>query len=685
VTVATEPGHAAPAPLPDRVRVSGAVALAGEVRTPGDKSISHRALLVGALGEGTSTIRGLSDGEDVRHTMAAVASLGAEVHEDGPTVTVRGGRSRLRPPPAPIDCGNSGTGMRLMAGLVAGMAGETVLMGDESLSGRPMDRVAAPLAAMGATVLGTGERCLPPLTIKGGDLTAVEWTPPTASAQVKSAILLAGLSAEGETVVREEVRTRAHTEELLARAGAAITVAEVGGGRVVRLWASLLRPLDLTVPGDPSQAAFWVVAACLVEGSAVTVRGVYAGAERIGFVHVLRRMGGDVELSRPGGGGGGEGGAHGAGGGDGGAHGAGGGDGGAHGAGGEAASAGTPVADVRARFRPLSATTVLASEIPSLDEVPALAVAAAAATGTSRFVGMAELRVKETDRLRAVAELVEATGAAATIEGDDLIVHGAGRLRHFGIDSRGDHRMAMAAAVAALAAGPGESRIAGFASVATSYPGFLADLRALGGRARVPLVAIDGPAGSGKSTVSKALATRLGIDRLDTGAMYRAIAWAALERGVDPADGPAVAAIARGAEIDAGPEAVVIDGRVVTEAIRTPGVNRAVSAVAANPEVRTELVKRQRAWGASHDGGVVEGRDIGTVVFPTADLKVFLTASADERARRRYDEAADAVARRDRIDSTRAASPLAKADDAHLLDTTGRSVGEVVEQILSWL
>lgn len=668
MSAVAKPGRAGPTPLPDEVRVAGGVSLGGEVRPPGDKSISHRALLVGALGEGTSTIRGLSDGEDVRHTVAAVESLGAEVHEDGPTVTVGGGRMRLHPPAAPIDCGNSGTGMRLVAGLVAGLDGETVLVGDESLSGRPMDRIAAPLAAMGATVLGVGERCLPPLTIKGGELTAIEWTPAAASAQVKGAILFAALSAAGETVVHEPVPTRAHTEELLAEAGAAIVVTVHGDGRTVRLRASRLHPLDLTVPGDPSQAAFWVVAACLVPGSAVTVRGVYAGAERIGFVHVLRRMGAGVELSWPGRSGGGDAGAGGAESGDG-------------------CGVGTvsPVADLQARAGPLSGTTVLAREIPSLDEVPVLAVAAAAASGSSRFVGMAELRVKETDRLAAVAALVEATGAAAEIDGDDLIVHGAGRLRHFAFDSRGDHRMAMAAAVAALTAGPGESRIGGFASVATSYPGFLADLRSLGGHARVPLVAIDGPAGSGKSTVSKALAARLGVDRLDTGAMYRAIAWAALERGVDPTDGPAVAAIARDAEIDAGPVAVVIDGRVVTEAIRTPDVNQAVSAVAANPEVRAELVKRQRAWGDSHEGGVVEGRDIGTVVFPGADLKVFLTASAEERARRRYDEAADAVARRDRIDSTRAASPLARADDAHLLDTTGRSVDEVVDQILSWL
>lgn len=640
--------------LPGTVRIGGGEVLRGDVRTPGDKSISHRALLLGALGEGRTTVQGLSDGEDVAHTMAAVRALGAGVHHEGAAVVIDGGRERLGPPDGPVDCGNSGTGMRLLAGLVAGLAGETVLTGDGSLSLRPMDRIAEPLEAMGATVTGSGDRCLPPLTVKGGHLTGITWTPAVASAQVKSAVLLAGLSAAGETVVHEPVRTRAHTEELLAAAGAAITVADEGEGRVVRLSASALRPLHVVVPGDPSQAAFWVVAACLVPESALTVRAVYAGAERTGFVGVLRRMGADVTLAP---------------------------------AGPSAAgsSATGPVTDFVARHAPLSGTEVHAAEIPSLDEVPVLAVAAAAATGTTRFVGMAELRVKETDRLAAVARLVEAIGARAAVTGDDLVVHGDGRLRHGSFDSGGDHRMAMAAAVAALAAGPGESRIGGFACVATSYPGFLDDLRALGGRARIPVVAIDGPAGSGKSTVSRALAQRLGVPRLDTGAMYRAVAWAALDRGVDPADAEGVAAIARTAAIDAGPDAVVIDGSEVTAAIRSPEVSRAVSAVAANPAVRTALVERQRAWRATHGGGVVEGRDIGTVVFPDADVKVYLTASAEERARRRFDEAADAVARRDRIDSTRAASPLARADDARLLDTTGRSVESVVDEIESWL
>jgi len=200
-----------------------------------------------------------------------------------------------------------------------------------------------------------------------------------------------------------------------------------------------------------------------------------------------------------------------------------------------------------------------------------------------------------------------------------------------------------------------------------------------------PLIAIDGPAGAGKSTVSMALAERLGLDRLDTGAMYRAVAWRVLDQGIDPADQPGVGAVAAAACLEAG-STIVIDGHDVTAAIRTPPVSRAVSAVAANPEVRRHLVERQRRWAAGRDGGVVEGRDIGTVVFPDATLKVFLTASMEERSRRRGgDESPEGLARRDRIDSTRSVSPLARAADAHVLDTTGRTIDDVVEEVLSWL
>ena len=654
--------------VPRILVVEGGVPCRGTVRTPGEKSISHRSVLLAALAEGTSVVLGLSDGADVAASLAAVEAMGVEVERPAGaegTVVLHGGRSRLHQAAHPLDCGNSGTSMRLLCGLVAGLDWATELVGDESLSVRPMDRVAEPLGLMGVSVRGRGARCLPPLRVEGGALVGIDWTSKVASAQVKSAILLAGLSASGETIVREAVTTRAHTEEMLAEAGADITVEPWGEGRVVTVRPSALKPVERTVPGDPSAAAFFAVAGAVVPGSAIDVVDVYSGPARLGFVSVLQRMGADIELV-PADGEAGTGTTH------------------TH----------TVTIRVRATSRPLQATNVPAAEIPSLDEIPVLAVAAAVAEGTTVFSDVGELRVKEVDRLAAVADMVEAFGATARIEGDTLAVTGVGggALRGARFDSRGDHRMAMAAAIAALATGPGDRNlITGFDATATSYPGFADDLRRLtttDPQDRAPralLVAIDGPAGAGKSTVSTAVAKHLGLERLDTGAMYRAVAALALHRGVAPDDAPAVAALAAEADIVLGPGRVTIDGLDVTHQIRSPEVGRAVSVVAANPEVRTQLVRRQRDWAAAHGGGVVEGRDIGSVVFPAAELKVYLTASPEERARRRHDEAPEGVARRDRIDSTRDASPLRQADDAHHLDTTGRTVQDVVEEVLSWL
>jgi len=527
--------------------VEGGTPCQGTVRTPGEKSISHRSVLLGALAEGTSVISGLSDGADVAASLAAVEAMGAVVerHHDG-TIVIHGGRTRLHRPDGPLDCGNSGTSMRLLVGLVAGFDWETDLIGDESLSSRPMDRVAEPLGLMGADVTGRGSRCQPPVRVHGGRLHGIDWTSKVVSAQVKSAIILAGLSARGTTVVREAVTTRTHTEEMLMDAGADLTVEPWGEGRIVRVRASSLEPVDRTVPGDPSASAFFAVAGCVVPGSDVAVAGVYDGPARLGYVSVLQRMGAAITLvpGEPG------------------------------------------TTTIRAEAGPLVATHVPAGEIPSLDEIPALAVAAAVAEGTTVFSDVGELRVKEVDRLLAVASMVETFGAHATIEGDTLSITGVGGpLRGGRFDSQGDHRMAMSAAVAALAARPGErSLITGFGAVATSYPTFAEDLVRLAAGPAAPrtlLVAIDGPAGAGKSTVSTAVAEHLGVDRLDTGAMYRAVAALALELGTAPDDSDAVARLAGSSTIEVG-ERVIIDGHDVTGRIRSPEVGRAVSVVAAN-------------------------------------------------------------------------------------------------------
>ncbi len=430
-----------PALTPETIRVNAGRAFQGSVALPGDKSISHRALLLAALAEGTSTIAGLSDGDDVRRTLEAVRALGAEVEEGDQATVVQGGRSRLHSPNGPIDLGNSGTGMRLLLGVVAGLPVTANLTGDASLRSRPMDRVAEPLGRMGAHLSGQGSRCLPPVAITGGKLHGIEYTPPMASAQVKSAVLLAGLSAEGDTVVHEPVPTRAHTEEMLAQMGADITVSNSSSGRTIRIGRSDLSPTTVSVPGDPSQAAYWVVAGVVVPGSVVTVVDIHLGAERTGFLDVLRRMGANVTVDE------------------------------------QVAGHGS----ITSRTSSLTGTVIHAEEIPSLDEVPILAVAAALATGQSRFTDVGELRVKESDRLSGTVDLVTAFGGTAWTEGDDLVISGGEGLQPGFVDARGDHRMAMAAAIAGAACPSltDVTTIIGWETVKTSYPRFHQDFDAL--------------------------------------------------------------------------------------------------------------------------------------------------------------------------------------------------------------
>ena len=417
----------------DVLAVSGGGPLRGDLRVPGDKSISHRALLLAALADGVSSISGLSDGADVAATAAAVQALGAAVEPSGGAVRVRGGE--LREPTAPIDVGNSGTTIRLLAGIAAGCPFTTVLGGDASVNRRPMDRVVEPLRLMGADVQGVDGGRRAPLRITGGALRGISWQPPVASAQVKGAVLLAGLFADGETVVREAVPTRAHTEEMLAAFGADVRVS--GGEVAVR--SSRPAPFEFAVPGDPSAAAFWVVGAALVPGSEVTVRGVYRGQGRDGYLRVLQRMGADLSV----------------------------------------APAGDRRVHLTCRSGPLRGVTVAASEVPDvIDEIPVLAVAAAVADGPTRFEGAGELRHKESDRLCSVLNGLAALGAAAEVDGDTLVVHGGARLRGGRVDAVGDHRIAMALCIGGLAAADGdETVVEGWRSVATSYPGFAEDLR----------------------------------------------------------------------------------------------------------------------------------------------------------------------------------------------------------------
>jgi 3-phosphoshikimate 1-carboxyvinyltransferase len=398
------------------------------LRVPGDKSISHRALLLAARAHGTSTITGLSAGADVARTKNAIVALGAEVAREGDAIRVAGGD--LHAPAATVDAGNSGTTMRLLAGFCAPFPWRTIIAGDASLSRRPMDRVVIPLRQMGARITATTDDRFPPLEVDGGELHGIDYELPVASAQVKGAVLLAALGADGETVVRERVGTRTHTEDMLQACGADITIED--GGRTIRVRRSELKPSTFAVPGDPSQAAFWIVAASIVGGSDLELNDVYVGPGRDTFLRVLERMGADVVQ---------------------------------HGS------------TVRVRSSAMHATSVSGDEVPGLiDEIPVLAVAAALADGTTEFRDAAELRVKESDRVATMVDGLTRMGADVTALSDGLVVRGPTKLRGAAVEAHGDHRVAMALAVAGLAA-EGETTIEGWESVAISYPTFVDDLQ----------------------------------------------------------------------------------------------------------------------------------------------------------------------------------------------------------------
>ncbi|HVF35145.1 MAG TPA: 3-phosphoshikimate 1-carboxyvinyltransferase [Candidatus Saccharimonadia bacterium] len=420
----------------DWISRAGRATIAGTLRVPGDKSISHRAIMLGAIASGTTEVSGFLEGEDTRATAAAFSRMGVRI--DAPAEGVRvvhGSGGELSPPPAPLDLGNSGTAMRLMAGLLCAQPFASELVGDASLSRRPMRRVIEPLLAMGARI-DAREGGVAPLRISPvASLRAIDYRTPVASAQVKSAVLLAGLRAHGTTRVAEPHPTRDHTERMLAAFGARCArdgewVAVDGG--------AALRATPVAVPGDISSAAFFVVAATLVPGSELVVEDVGLNPLRIGIVHALRAMGADLAVER------------------------------------ESRRGDEPYGNLRVRGAALRGIDVPPALVPDMiDEFPILYVAAALARGTTVVRGAAELRVKESDRIAVMARGLRALGAHIEETADGAVIEGVESLAGGAVDSAGDHRCAMAFAVAALRA-RSPVTIRDCANVATSFPGFAA-------------------------------------------------------------------------------------------------------------------------------------------------------------------------------------------------------------------
>ena len=420
----------------NRVTINGGGRLRGELTLPGDKSISHRALILSAVAEGRSRIRNLSPGQDVTRTKSAIQALGAEVdrRDDGEIIVMGQGLDGLREPDNVIDVGNSGTTIRMMTGLLAGRPGFAVLTGDESIRKRPMLRVVEPLRRMGAMIQGRKGGELPPLAITGGALDTIDYDLPVASAQVKSALMLAALAVRGESVIREPGASRDHTERMLGHLGAPVESVE---GCVRLTGPKQVRGGEIDVPGDISSAAFFMILALLLPGSELRIRNVGVNPTRTGAVEVLRRMGGAIELIDP------------------------------------REVSGEPVADIVVRSGELKGTEIRAPEIPrTIDELPVIAVAAAKATGVTTIRDAAELRVKESDRIRATVELLRRFGANVEEHPDGMTIEGSGELEGAHCRAVNDHRIAMASVVAGILA-KGTTTVDGIQWVDVSFPGFL--------------------------------------------------------------------------------------------------------------------------------------------------------------------------------------------------------------------
>lgn len=410
----------------------------GEVRVPGDKSVSHRALMFSALAEGTSTIRGILQSADTESTAGALRALGWPVAELSPELRVEG-RALSRPPSevSRLDLGNSGTSTRLLMGIVAGFPVQATFTGDASLSRRPMRRVATPLTEMGARIEFEDGRDGLPLTVHGGNLHALDWKLDTASAQVKSALLMAGVTGHVAVIIREPAPTRDHTERMLRAQGVAI---DVGGGIIVLDPPQRLEPLDITVPGDPSSAAFFACLAALSDAGSITIRDVGLNPGRCGFIAVLKRMGARVDIVD------------------------------------RNDKGPEPLGDIVVRPVHLSATRIDGDEVPSLiDELPALACVAARAHGETVIAGAAELRVKESDRIAAVVANLRNVGVDVDEAPDGMRIRGTREPLSGVVQTHGDHRLAMAFGVLG-ASSPADLRIDDPDCVAVSYPGFWRDL-----------------------------------------------------------------------------------------------------------------------------------------------------------------------------------------------------------------
>jgi 3-phosphoshikimate 1-carboxyvinyltransferase len=622
---------------------------------------------------GKTTIKGLLEGEDVIRTADALRAMGVPIaiNGSGEWIVNGVGVGGLNESADVMDMGNSGTSTRLLMGLVTPYPFTSFFTGDASLRKRPMRRVIQPLEMFGARVITRGEGRLP-LALQGtADPVCIAYTLPVASAQVKSAIILAAMNTRGTTSVIEKEATRDHTERMLRYFGWKITSEKTAEGILIRTHGQ--QRLDqqdrtLTVSSDPSSAAFLIVAALITPDSDITLPNVCMNPLRTGLFTTLKEMGASLNFLN------------------------------------EREVAGEPVADIQVKYSTLKGVDIPAHRAPSMiDEYPILSIAAAFAKGKTHMRGLSELRVKESDRLSAIAAGLAACGVACEVAGDDLIVSGAETVKGGAkITTHMDHRIAMSFLVMGMASRESVS-VDDTGAISTSFPNFIGLCNALGASIKdarkkkiasralpkkLPkVIAIDGPAASGKGTLARRLAEFLGYAHLDTGSLYRAVGLKLVYSDQDPMNKDAAIKAAQ----------MIDEEDLANPRLRQESVGRAASIISSYPEVRQILLDYQRQFAREHKGAILDGRDIGTVVCPDADLKIFMTASLEARADRRhrelegegievvFDSVLDNLRERDERDSKRAAAPLVPAKDAIVMDTSDLDANTTFERVLDVL
>jgi len=635
--------------------------LTGAFTVPGDKSISHRAIIFGSLATGETTISGFLRSEDCLATLEVMRSLGVAIDDRGDEIIIQGvGLHGLQAANKDLDCGNAGTAMRLLSGLLAAQPFGSTLVGDESLSVRPMGRVIKPLSEMGAQIESDEQTA--PLTFKPAtQLKAIDYNSPIASAQVKSAVLIAGLYAEGTTTVTEPHKSRDHTETMLAGFGCDV---EVNGLQVSVKGLPQLKGQRIQVPADISSAAFLMVLGLCHTDADFVLQNVSINPTRDGVIKILQAMGGRLTLLNP------------------------------------KNQAGEPVADIRVQSSKLHGIDIPIELIPSaIDEFPVLFIAAALAHGETRLTGAEELRHKESDRIQVMINGLQLLGIDCHELPDGAIIRG-GQMHSGLVDGSGDHRCAMSFLLAGALQPAAHIAVKGCHNIGTSFPVFFELIESMGIAVEqpVPVITVDGPSGVGKGTTSALLADHLKWHLLDSGAIYRALALKAELSGVATDDETALVKLASQLQLEfaVGAEQstqVKLDGQVVNEALRSEANGERASKIAPIPAVRAALMQRQKDFQQA-PGLVADGRDMGTVVFQSAHLKVFLTANSAERAKRRFKQLQargvdvkirdllEDIEARDLRDSTRKVAPLVPAADAHVIDTSELSIEQVLAQVI---